>query len=283
MDRAPLDGPRLRAALTPRWSRVQVVDETASTNADLLADSAAPDRSVLVAEHQVSGRGRFDRVWTSPPRAGLTFSVRLRPTVPLPHWGWLPLLTGLALREAVEASTGVATALKWPNDLLAAPNGGKPAPDGKPALDGKPAPDGGKLAGILAQTAGDVVVVGIGLNVDTSADELPTETATSLALTGAVGLDRTDLLTAILTRLDARYAQWSDCGGDAAACGLAAAYRDACSTIGRTVRVAISATGNGGDLVGEAIGVDEIGRLIVRTPAGEQPVGAGDVEHLRPA
>jgi len=265
MERAPLDPARLQDALAARWARVAVVEETASTNADLLADAGAPDRSVLVAEHQVAGRGRFDRRWESPARAGLTFSVLLRPTVPLVNWGWLPLLAGLGLHEAVTEHTGVATSVKWPNDLLAHP-------------------DGGKLAGILAQSAGEVVVVGIGLNVTTTAEELPVETATSLALAGVTDVDRTELLVAILRRIDARVAQWTDCRGDAAACGLTAAYRSACSTIGRPVRVVLTEDRDGGDVRGEAVDVDEMGRLVLRTDGGgERVIGAGDVEHLRPA
>jgi len=124
------------------------------------------------------------------------------------------------------------------------------------------------------------VVVGIGLNVSTRADELPVETATSLAMVGAPDLDRTALLTAILRRLDARIAQWTDCQGDAAACGLATAYRDACSTIGRPVRVMLT---DDRDVRGDAVDVDEGGRLVLRTDAGVERVGAGDVEHLRPA
>lgn len=255
VQRAGLDVDRLRAAVAPRWARVEVVDETSSTNADLLADVDAPDRSVLAAEVQRAGRGRFERSWESPPRAGLTFSVLLRPDVPMPHWGWLPLLAGVALHDAVTDVLPVA--LKWPNDLLAAA-------------------DERKLAGILAQTSGEAVVLGVGLNVSTTADELPVPSATSLALAGAADVDRTDLLAAILTRLDARYAQWTDCGGDAAACGLAAAYRDACATLGRPVRVTL---GDGAVLSGTAGDVDEIGRLVV----DGRPVGAGDVEHVRPA
>lgn len=260
MERAPLDVDRLRAALGGRWARLDVVAETGSTNADLLADAAAPDRSVLAAEHQVAGRGRFERDWTSPPRAGLTFSALLRPSVPIAHWGWLPLLAGVALREAVRTVTGLAVALKWPNDLLA--------------------PDGGKLAGILAQTSGPAVVIGVGVNVDLSGDELPVPTATSLARAGVPAVDRTELLIAVLTCLDARYAQWSDCDGDAAACGLAATYREACATLGQDVRVSVAP-----DTVfeGTALDVDELGRLVVRTAEGERRVGAADVEHVRSA
>jgi BirA family biotin operon repressor/biotin-[acetyl-CoA-carboxylase] ligase len=261
VERAALDVDRLRAALGPRWARVDVVEITDSTNADLLADEAAPDRSVLAAEHQLAGRGRFDRDWSSPPRAGITVSVLLRPDVPIQRWGWLPLLSGVALHEAVTAVSRVPTVLKWPNDLLAAG-------------------DERKLAGILAQTSGEAVVIGIGLNVDTTAEELPVPTATSLALARAVSLDRTDLLIAILARLDARYTEWAVAAGDAAASGLAAAYRAACATIGRQVRVAL---GDGRVVEGDAVDVDDIGRLLVRTADGEEAVGAGDVEHVRPA
>lgn len=265
--RTPLDAEALRAALGPRWSRVEVVAETASTNADLLADPGAPDRSVLVAENQVAGRGRLDRSWVSTPGAGLTFSVLVRPTAPVARWGWLPLLAGMALAEAVATTTGVATALKWPNDLLA-----RPAGAGGDAA--------GKAAGILAQSAGDAVVVGIGLNVSTTQAELPVPTATSLALCGAAGTDRTDLLVALLSRLDARLAQWDDVAGDAAACGLADAYRAACATLGRDV--AVSGV-DGATVRGRAVDVDEHGRLVLQTPDGTRVVGAGDVEHVRPS
>lgn len=263
--RGPLDADALAALAGERWSRVAVVDETESTNADLLADPGAPDRSVLVAEHQSAGRGRLNRTWVCPPRAGLTFSVLLRPTVPLAHWGWLPLLAGVALHEAVRSGTNVGAALKWPNDLLV-------GTDGDPAAYSK-------AAGILAQTSGDAVVIGIGLNVSTAADELPVPGATSLALCGAAQVDRTALLGAVLERLDARYAQWSDVGGDAEACGLAEAYRAACATVGQ--HVAVTAT-DGRVVRGTAVGIDLAGRLRVDVGGGEEVIGAGDVEHVRP-
>jgi BirA family biotin operon repressor/biotin-[acetyl-CoA-carboxylase] ligase len=261
--RSPIDAETVRAAVGARWARVDVVQETASTNADLLADPRAPDRSVLVAELQVAGRGRHDRQWTSPIGSGLTFSVLLRPTAPLLTWGWLPLLAGVAVYEAVGAATGVPVALKWPNDLLAV--GGSPADR--------------KLAGILVQTSGEVVVIGVGLNVSTTEDELPVPTATSLALCGAEEIDRGALLAEILVRLDARFAQWSDVDGDAEACGLAAAYREACATIGQEVAVSMV------DSVvrGRAVGIDDSGRLVVDVGGVQQVIGAGDVEHVRPA
>lgn len=260
-ERAPLDAARLEAALAGRWARVCVVAETESTNAVLLDDSSAPDRSVLVAEHQRAGRGRLDRAWISPPRAGLTLSVLLRPEVPIAAWGWLPLLAGVALHEAVAASASCPVALKWPNDLLA----------GDPPR---------KAAGILAQTSGDAVVIGIGVNVSTRAEELPVDTATSLSLCGAGDLDRTELLAAILIRLDSRYRTWSAAGGDAEASGVAPAYRSACATVGQLVTV----TPMDGQLLdGVAVGIDSIGRLLLAVDGVERAVGAGDVQHVRPA
>jgi BirA family biotin operon repressor/biotin-[acetyl-CoA-carboxylase] ligase len=259
--RAALDVERLRGLLGTRWARVDVVEQTASTNADLMADHAAPDRCALAAEHQTSGRGRLDRTWTSPPRAGLTFSVLLRPSVPLVTWGWLPLLAGVALTEAVRETTGLQTRLKWPNDLLAGPTGAK-------------------AAGILVQSSGATVVIGIGCNVSTTADELPTDSATSLQLAGADEVDRTALLAAVLTRIDTREAQWSDCAGDAEVCGLAEAYRAVCATLGTQVRVAVA---DGSTVEGTATEIDAVGRLVIATSSGEQTIGAGDVTHLRPA
>ena len=256
--RAPIDAERLNSDLAGRWARVTVIDETPSTNAELLGDAAAADRTAVVAEYQSAGRGRFDRRWESPPRAGLTFSALFRPEVPLLQWSWLPLLAGVALAETVAGQTGLAVSLKWPNDLL--------GPDGEH-----------KLAGILAQTGEDAVVIGVGLNVSSTADELPVDTATSLALCGATALDRTALLVALLERLDARVAQWTDVGGDAEACGLAAAYREWCSTLGRQVQVSTADR----QLAGIAADVDPAGRLVLDTGSASEALAAGDVTHVR--
>jgi BirA family biotin operon repressor/biotin-[acetyl-CoA-carboxylase] ligase len=264
VERAPIDAAAVRAAAGERWSRIEVVTETGSTNADLLADPDAPHRALLVAESQVAGRGRLDRAWVSPPRAGLTFSVLLRPPVAIARWGWLPLLAGVALHDAVLRVSGVAVAVKWPNDLLAGER---------------------KLAGILAQTSGDAVVLGIGLNVSSAADELPPQSPgsmppTSLLLSDARSLDRTELLVATLAELDGRLGQWAGADGDAERAGLAAAYRERCATLGR--QVAVSAT-DGRRLRGTAAAIDAAGRLVLHTAAGPTVIGAGDVQHLRPA
>jgi BirA family transcriptional regulator, biotin operon repressor / biotin---[acetyl-CoA-carboxylase] ligase len=217
---------------------------------------------VLVAEHQEAGRGRLDRVWVSPPRAGLTVSVLLRPDVPASRRSWLPLLAGVALAEAVRDVAGVRTALKWPNDLLAA--------------------DGGKLAGLLAEAvpggsaSGGVVVLGVGLNVSTTAGELP-EGGTSLLVQGGT-TDRTALLTGFLRRLAERYRIWSGALGDPIASGLARDYLAWSATVGGQVAVTLP---DGAVVEGTAEAVDWDGRLVVATGRGRLELAAGDVRHVR--
>lgn len=254
--RAPLDQAAVAALLPAGW-QLEVVAETGSTNADLLARPDAPDRSVLVAELQTSGRGRLDRGWQSPAGAGLTVSVLLRPSAPKAGWGWLPLIAGLALSR----SLGEQARLKWPNDLVMGP-------------------DQAKVAGILGESGSDAVVLGIGLNVSTTAGELPVPTASSLSLQGYSTLDRGQLLANLLIGLDAELARWYAHDGDAVAAGLAEDYRARCVTIGSEVSVQLPERAE----QGRAVAVDDLGRLVVQPAGGGEPisVAAGDVTHIRP-
>ncbi|WP_100500383.1 biotin--[acetyl-CoA-carboxylase] ligase [Geodermatophilus chilensis] len=260
--RAPLDGPGLAAALTSDsalWRSLEVADEIGSTNAALLAaaEDGAPEGTVLAAEHQVTGRGRLDRAWTSPPGAGLTVSFLLRPDVPSARRAWLPLLTGVALAEAVGEVPGVPASLKWPNDLLAA--------------------GGAKLAGILAEVGSGAVVVGVGLNVSTRADELP-DTGTSLALVAGRPVDRAAVLLQFLRTFERRYLAWAQTLGDPVASGLARDYLAWSSTVGADVVVTLP---DGSTLEGVAESVDWDGRLVVRTAEGVVQLASGDVRHVR--
>ena len=263
-DRPPLDAAALTSALVGEgslWRSVRVLETVGSTNAVLAAAAAedAPEGTVLVAEQQEAGRGRLDRVWVSPPRAGLAVSVLLRPDVPASRRSWLPLLAGVALAESVRDVTGVPAALKWPNDLLAA--------------------DGGKLAGILAEAAGGAVVVGVGLNVSATAGELP-EGGTSLLLAGASRPDRGPLLVGFLERLERRYRAWSATLGDPIGSGLARDYLSWSATVGSPVAVTLP---DGSVLEGVAEAVDWDGRLVVATDAGRVELASGDVRHVRRA
>jgi BirA family transcriptional regulator, biotin operon repressor / biotin---[acetyl-CoA-carboxylase] ligase len=279
LDRPPLNARALQRALVVPgglWTRLDLRAETGSTNADAIgaARDGEPEGLVVVAERQRAGRGRLGREWTSPPRAGLTASVLLRPgeAVPARGWspaapsryGWLPLLAGVALVESVQRLAEVDAALKWPNDLLVRSEEHGYA----------------KCAGILAEAGHGAVVVGVGLNVTLRADELPAPgPATSLRLAGASATDRDPLLRALLRALATWYERWRDAAGDPDACGLRTAYTEACATVGRTVRVLLP---GGGELAGLATGVDADGRLTVRAAGdGERAVAAGDVLHVR--
>ncbi|MBK3647538.1 biotin--[acetyl-CoA-carboxylase] ligase [Streptomyces sp. MBT33] len=272
LDRPPLNAVALRRGLVREgglWREVEVVQRTGSTNSDLVALAEAGKAGegwVLVAEEQTAGRGRLDRQWTAPARSGLFFSVLLAPSeVPVARWGWLPLLTGVAVATGLARAAGVDTALKWPNDLLVSIGGQER-----------------KAGGILAERAGDHrVVVGVGINVTLRENELPVPTAGSVALAGAVSTDRDPLLRAALRSLEEWYRRWRDAGGDPAESGLQETYAAGCATLGRTVRAELPGDRS---IVGEAVAVDGDGRLVIATEEGvQEPVGAGDIVHLRPA
>jgi BirA family biotin operon repressor/biotin-[acetyl-CoA-carboxylase] ligase len=251
----PLDVDRL---VTPvDWS-VEVFDEAPSTNevvAERARGGAAGEGLIIVAEHQTAGRGRLGRTWETPARSALTLSVLLVPRAPASDWPWLPLLTGYAVARALR-QLGAAVVLKWPNDVLLGDR---------------------KLAGILTERVdtptGPAVVVGVGINVDLTHEELPHDGATSLALEG-VAVERTDLLSSLLRSLRTEYDAFRR--GELEA--LRSAYATSCATLGREVSVALP---NGDTLAGEATGIDEGGRLLVAGPEGVVPVSAGDVVHAR--
>jgi len=277
--RAPLDVPALRRdLLAPRGplARLDVVEVSASTNTEL-ADAVRADPggwpapAALVAEHQAAGRGRAGRAWQTPPRAALTVSVLLRPRLAPPQLGWLPLLAGLAVVRAPGAAGADGAALKWPNDVLL------PAADDAPGL-GRFRKVAGVLAEVVPHVAGPAVVVGVGLNVDQTAAELPVPTATSVALAGS-DVDRGALLGGLARELVAAVGRLEAAGGDAAGAGLAAGYAAASATLGTPVRAELA--GGNEAVEGEAVRVAADGSLVLATAAGERTVTAGDVHHLR--
>jgi BirA family biotin operon repressor/biotin-[acetyl-CoA-carboxylase] ligase len=235
LERPPLRAQSLQRALAPDGWRVEVVATAGSTNA-LVADRARTGEPT----------GLVDRTWVSPPRAGLTFSVLVRPTLPPAQWPWLPLFTGLAVAQALRSRAGVDAVLKWPNDVLV---------------------DGRKVCGVLAEVpAPGTAVLGIGLNVSTREEELPHPGATSLALAGAATTDRDTVLRAVLRSLRRALGDPVQSRTD---------YSSLCDTVGRRVRVDLP---DGSSREGSADRVDQDGRLVVDGTA----YGAGDVVHLRP-
>lgn len=242
-------------------SRFEVLDESASTNAAmrlLSADAEAwPHLSVLLTENQTAGRGRLDRSWETPAGSALAISVLLRA---LPSRqeaiGWIPLVAGLAMADAVTVQLpGHEIGVKWPNDVLV---------------------DGRKICGILAESTGSAIVLGSGVNTAMTAAQLPVPTATSFALLRRT-CDADRLVADYLRRLDGLLSalrSW----GDTDRSGVHAAVSARCTTLGKTVEVALP---DGDILRGEAVRLEPDGRLCVRSDGEERLVAAGDVVHAR--
>ncbi|MGQ0625082.1 MAG: biotin--[acetyl-CoA-carboxylase] ligase [Sporichthyaceae bacterium] len=262
---APLDLARLRAALPARPWELHLVTETGSTNADVRAAAASGTAGpgyLLLAEHQRAGRGRHGRTWVAPPGSGLTFSLLVHPEgVPAERWGWIPLLTGVALLDALNTG-GTHLALKWPNDALNRA--------------------GRKVAGVLVERvqtpAGPMAVIGIGINTHGPDADFAVDGASSLQFSGLSGLDRTEVLGAVLAALANRFDAWCAQGGDPVRSGLAGAYRACCATLGAQVRIERP---GGLMLTGVAADIAVDGALVVAGPTGPVTVAAGDVTHLR--
>lgn len=257
MRRPSLDHSRLDA-LSGGW-RVEILDQTPSTNAALAARARSGEAAglVITTEHQTAGRGRLDRGWVTPARSALTVSALLRPdpSIPVERWPWLPLMTGVAVASTLRKK-GYAAGLKWPNDVLI---------------------EGRKVCGILIERIevpdGAAAVIGFGLNTSLTREELPIETATSLELESGAPVDRTEMLVALLEELGAAYEIW---GTDPAE--LARRYRELSVTVGEQVRAELP----GGEVwEGVATEIDDFGRLVIETGEGTRVVGAGDVIHAR--
>ncbi|NQX27057.1 biotin--[acetyl-CoA-carboxylase] ligase [Microbacteriaceae bacterium VKM Ac-2854] len=249
------------------------LDETGSTNDELRSRAASapgewPHLSVVATANQTAGRGRLGRVWVAPPGKTLAAStlVDVR-TIDAESLGWVSLIAGVAIARAVRAlvPASVSVGVKWPNDVLV---------------------DGAKVSGILAERMPDGrVIIGTGVNLLLTAEELPTTTSTSIALLGGDG-DFDALLAAYLRELDALLDAFRASGGDAESSGVRAAVLAECLTLGRTVSVERPAVA---PVVGLAADLDRDGRLVVEPPAGSgEPAGharlvvaVGDVTHLR--
>lgn len=255
-----VDKVALRKALGERLvgSRLLYFLSLPSTNdhARELAEDGWPEGTIVLAEEQVAGKGRAGRSWHSPAGVGLYFSVILKPELPAARVPLVTLMTAVAVTRALREK-GFAAAIKWPNDILI---GGK------------------KVAGILADTrmrphAPPEVVVGTGLNVNHTDEQFPADLAGragSLRQASGREQDRTEILTAILIRLDEAYASLQ--GGREGE--LIDAFLELCPMArGATVTV----SGAGRLWSGTTQGIGPAGSLRISTPEGSREVHAGDV------
>jgi BirA family biotin operon repressor/biotin-[acetyl-CoA-carboxylase] ligase len=274
----PTSFPRSGALLAAAGVPLDVRTSTGSTNADLLA--AAADTvafGAVVTLDQTAGPGRRAPAWTAPPGQTLAASVLVRADLADRERGWLPLVAGAAVRDAVvavltdaaepgRASSPTAAAdrvaVKWPNDVLV---------------------DCRKVSGVLCQVAPDgSVVVGAGVNLTIPTDLLPTPTATSLRVAGAAGTAG-ELADAVLAHMWAalREAVVALATGGAAAQAARDHVRAVCGTVGRRIRVELP---DGDVLEADAVGIDDDGRITIRDRDGHtRGVAVGDVTHLRHA
>ena len=238
---------------------IQVFEQTTSTNdvVEKLARDGVKEGVVVFAESQTKGRGRLGRVWQSPTRKGLWFSVLLRPNLRPQETTQLTVISATAMRRAIKTVTGLTADIKWPNDLLI---GGK------------------KVVGILTEMSAEVdrvrhIIIGIGVDVNQDANEFPAELrkiATSLKIEAGEDICRAELATEILRELDVDYARI----GTGKFSEIADEWEAACVTIGKNVTVHTGVL----KFRGRAEALDDDGALLVRTEHGhlERVIG-GDV------
>lgn len=268
MNHDTLDPESISAALTTSWlgRPVHYFPETGSTNEVLqeMAVAGAPAGTMVITDYQHSGKGRLQRRWEAPAGSSLLLSVLLRPDWPALQAGWLTMIAGLAAARAIRQETGLEVGLKWPNDVL--------LPDGA----------GGwrKVGGLLlaAGIEGErlaYALLGIGLNVNIPAEQMPATDfpATSLQIATGRTWDRLPLLVSLLAHLEPIY--------EAAGQGYTpqTEWDELLVLRGRPVLV----SGGVQPLEGVAEGTNEWGQLLVRDAAGTlHTIAAGDVT-LRPA
>jgi BirA family biotin operon repressor/biotin-[acetyl-CoA-carboxylase] ligase len=233
-----------------------VFESIDSTNAcaKTLAETGTPEGTVVVAEHQTSGRGRLGRAWISDPGTSLLFSVVLRPTLPKELSGFLTFFSAVFIARALEEVSGRNVECKWPNDIL---------------INGK------KCCGILlensfAQNRLDFSVIGIGINVNQSRFEGDlADRATSLFKEFGVKFDRAKLLQMLLQEADGLLARLKEGKTNE----IMEEWTRRCSMFGKPVTVS-----HGDDVIsGTAVSLNPNGGLIVKTSDGQSTFYAGDV------
>lgn len=255
-----------------------------------LAEGGVPPGVVVVADHQTAGRGRRGRTWHDGSGDGTVRSLLVSVVLPTPEQGatLVPLAVGLAVADALRRA-GATPTLKWPNDvlLLEVPPGTPPGALSGAALDAAPPGVGTSASAPLAKCAGilvdrhtlagrDLLVVGVGIDLDWRGVERTEGPWTSLAEATGREVDRGDVLADLLRGL----AVWHR-SASTEAHRLLLSYRDNCATVGREVRVEFP---DGEVLTGRAVDLDREGRLVVDSPdVGQVAITAGDVHHVRPA
>ena len=248
--RAPLDKSVIASLISQYW-RVSVLDLTTSTQsdlADMVKVNSAENGDVIAAEFQTAGRGRMDRVFQAPPGSALLFSFYITPKRDRADWGFIAHLAALSMQQVISVDIPSHVWLKWPNDILI---------------------DEAKVACLLAQATSDRIIIGIGINVAMAQEELPVDSATSLAIAGSSNLNRNLILSNFLNRFESNFKRWDE-GED-----FIEGYSKICSSLGQRVRVEVVGREN---RTGMAQSINASGALILEDGF---EVNVGDVVHLR--
>jgi len=248
--RAPLDRATIATHTSQYW-RVSVVDLTASTQSDLaelVKSKSVKSGEVIVTEFQSAGRGRLERTFQAPTHSALLFSLYIEPKRVRSDWGFISHLASLSMLEVISSDLPMKASLKWPNDILIGEK---------------------KVAGLLAQVSDQGIIIGLGLNVEMNIEELPVETATSLAISGSKELDRNLILSKFLNVFEDNFANWEK------GANFLDRYSQVCATLGRQVQIEVTGRTN---RTGIAQSVNEFGALLLDDGF---EVNVGDVVHLR--
>lgn len=217
-----------------------------------------PEGTVVIADEQVGGRGRLDRVWHSPKNTGVWMSIILRPNIPVPKTPQLTLLTAVAVVQAIEDCTGLEAHIKWPNDIL---------------LNGK------KVTGILTELQAEAdrvhsVIIGIGMNVNQTKMDFPEELqsiATSLSIEKEEFLNRAEVIRAVFNRLENLYKLYLEKGFQP----IKLLWESYAVSIGKIV----TARTFSGSVTGRALGITDDGVLNIEDMNGViHPIYSADIE-----
>ncbi len=237
-----LDQRSINDALNGRYWRVTLIDKIDSTQSGIKVSNPVHG-DVLVTNYQSAGRGRQDRDFEAPAGSALLFSAFVQPKRDRSEWGFIPLIAGFSVAEIL----GIEFYSKWPNDILS---------------------DLGKVGGILCEVHGDGVIIGIGINVAMTQDQLPVPTASSIFLTTGNAPDRSELLIKILNEIAFNLRDW-EAGED-----LIDDYLDSSATMGKSVSALLP---DGTSIEGVAIGISAQGELLL---ADGSVISVGDISHL---
>lgn len=223
-----------------------------------LAYEGAQEGTVVIAEEQLSGRGRMDRIWHSPKSTGVWMSVILRPNIPPPKAPQLTLITAVAVVQAIEELTDLTPQIKWPNDIL---------------MNGK------KVTGILTELQADAdriisIIIGIGINVNQKLDDYPDELkdiATSISIEKGEKLSRAELIRVLLAKLENLYKLYLDKGFYP----IKLLWESYAVSIGKN----LTARTITGSIYGKALGITEDGVLMIEDSSGKvHHVYSADIE-----